>query len=102
MWHLDGNHKLICWRFVIHGGMDGFSRMIVFLQCSTNNSAPTVVDLFEDAFQQYGLPQKVRTDLGGENVDVLHLMHDVHNSPSVVITGSSTHNKRIERLWNDV
>ena len=102
VWHLDGNHKLIRWRFVIHGGVDGFSRMIVFLQCSTNNTAPTVVNLFKDAIQQYGLPQKVRTDLGGENVDVWHLMHDVHNSPSAVITGSSTHNERIERLWNDV
>ena len=31
------------WRFVIHGGIDGFSRMIVFLQCSTNNKPVTVL-----------------------------------------------------------
>ena len=98
VWHLDGNHKLIRWRFVIHGGVDGFSRMIVFLQCSTNNTAPTVAKLFEDAICQYGLPEKVRTDLGGENTDVWCLMSDTHNSPSAVITGSSTHNERIERL----
>ena len=102
VWHLDGNHKLIRWRFVIHGGVDGFSRMIVFIQCSTNNAAPTVAKLFEDAICQYGLPEKVRTDLGGENTDVWRLMSDTHNSPSAVITGSSTHNERIERLWNDV
>ena len=41
VWHLDGNHKLIRWQFVIHGGVDGLSRMIVFLQCSTNNAAHT-------------------------------------------------------------
>ena len=27
--HLDGNHKLISWRIVIHGGIDGFSRAVV-------------------------------------------------------------------------
>ena len=102
VWHLDGNHKLIRWRFVIHGGVDGFSQMIVFLQCCTNNTAPTVLTLFEDAIRQYGLPEKVRTDLGGENTDVWRLMSDIHNSSSAVITGSSTHNERIERLWNDV
>ena len=93
VWHLDGNHKLIRWQFVTHGVVDGFSRMIVFLQCSTDNTAPTVVKLFEDAICQYGLPEKVCTDLGGENTDVWCLMSDVHNSPSAVITGSSTHNK---------
>ena len=25
MWHVDGNHKLIRWWFVIHAGVDGFS-----------------------------------------------------------------------------
>ena len=24
-WHVDGNHKLIKWRFVVLGGIDGFS-----------------------------------------------------------------------------
>ena len=102
VWHLDGNHKLIRWRLVIHGGIDGYSRMIVYLQCSTNNTAATVLSSFTDAVQQYGLPDKVRTDLGGENVDVWQLMSEEHQSTSAVITGSSTHNERIERLWNDV
>ncbi|KAL1006950.1 hypothetical protein UPYG_G00079560, partial [Umbra pygmaea] len=25
LWHIDGNHKLIRWRIVIHGGIDGYS-----------------------------------------------------------------------------
>ena len=37
LWHLDGNHKLIRWRFVIHHYIDGFSRLITFCRCSTNN-----------------------------------------------------------------
>lgn len=32
--HIDGHHKLIRWRFVTHGGIDGFSRTIVYLRCS--------------------------------------------------------------------
>ena len=28
LWHLDGYHKLIRWRFVVHGGIDGYSRLI--------------------------------------------------------------------------
>ena len=28
IWHIDGNHKLIHFRLVIHAGVDGFSRAI--------------------------------------------------------------------------
>ena len=31
VWHIDGHHKLIKWRLVIHGGIDGYSRLITFL-----------------------------------------------------------------------
>ena len=42
LWHIDGHHSLIGWRFVIHGGgVDGYSGMIVYLQCSTNNKSLT-------------------------------------------------------------
>ncbi|KAI9523800.1 hypothetical protein NQZ68_024322 [Dissostichus eleginoides] len=41
LWHIDGNHKLIRWRFVVHGGIDGFSRLIVYLSAATNNRAAT-------------------------------------------------------------
>ena len=51
---------------------------------------------------KYGPPKKVRTDHGGENIDVWrHMIHE-HSSERCVITGSSTHNERIERLWRDV
>lgn len=35
LWYCDENHKLIRWRFVVHGGVDGFTRIPVFLACST-------------------------------------------------------------------
>ncbi len=55
---------------VVHGGIDGFSRFVVFLKCSTNNSSDTVLQLFSAAMREYGLPRQVRSDKGGENVKV--------------------------------
>ena len=98
LWHIDGNHKLIRWRIVLHHGIDGYSRMVVFAQFSTNNRAITVEDLFKAAIQQYGCPVRVRTDYGGENVGVWRHMVNVHGEDSrAVIAGSSVHNQRIER-----
>ncbi len=52
LWHVDGNHKLVRWRFVIHHGIDGFSRMVVFARCSSNNQ--TVYSLFLESLPKYG------------------------------------------------
>ena len=30
LWHLDGHHKLIRWKIITHGGIDGFSRLIMY------------------------------------------------------------------------
>ena len=49
-----------------------------------------------------GLPRKARTDHGGEIIQVWRCMMEAHSSDKCIITGSSTHNERIERLWRDV
>jgi len=54
LWHLDGHHSLVTWGFVIHGAIDGFLRLVTFLNCSTNNRSSTVADLFLNATQEYG------------------------------------------------
>ena len=59
VWHIDGNHKMIRWCLVIHRGIDGFSRLITFLQCHTNNNkSASVLTAFMNGVQQYGLPKK--------------------------------------------
>ena len=55
---------------MIHGGIDGFSRRIVFMELSTNNKAATVLEDFLQAAENHGLPSRVRGDHGIENVDV--------------------------------
>ena len=101
--HQDGNHKLIRWRFVIHGAIDGFSRVIVFLCCSTNNKAETVLQLFRGAVRTFGLPTRMRCDHSTENIEVARFMLNAQGvEGSHVLTGLSVHNQRIERLWVDV
>eukprot|EP00794_Sanderia_malayensis_P001015 gene1015-335_t len=105
LWHIDGNHKLIRWRLVFHGGIDGYTRMIVFVTCSNNNRAETVFTSFHGAVQQFGLPSRVRSDKGKENVDVAKYMltHPLRGpGRGSHITGRSVHNQRNERLWRDV
>ena len=72
--NIDGHHKLIRWRFVIHGAIDGYSRMIVYLHCSDNNWAYTVLELFEEVVEKNGLPSRVQFDMEIENVDAARFM----------------------------
>ena len=103
LWHIDSNLKLRHWRFVIHGGIDGYSRLIVYLRCGNNNRASTVLSLFRQSIVTWGLPSRVRADDGGENIAVGDLMIQYRgDGRGSFITGPSVHNTRIERLWREV
>ncbi len=73
------------------------------MKCSTDNAATTVYSKFMNAIQQYGLPSRVRSDFGGENILVArHMLQYRGLNRNSMITGSSTHNQRIERMWVDM
>ena len=90
---------------VIHGAIDGFSRVPVYLSCSNNNRAYSVLELFKEAVDCWGLPLKVCSDKGGENVGIsMFMLSHPHREPGrgSMILGKSVHNQRIERLWRDL
>ena len=81
--HIDPVHRVfdqirihwhIQWGIVIHGFIDGYSRLITGLRASDNNGAQTVLDLFLHATRQYGVPSRVRGDHGTENLYVAAFM----------------------------
>lgn len=91
------------WRIVIHGAIDGYSRLVVFLHASNNNRSSTVLSSFIRAVVSYGVPSRVRTDRGGENNAVCLMMNIFRGfDRGSALRGRSTHNQRIERLWGDL
>ena len=60
-------------------------------------------NLVLNATQVYGWPSRVRTDHGGENRQVWQLIEERRGpNRGSCLVGSSTHNRRIQRLWRDV
>ena len=97
--HINTNHKLICWNFVILDGIDGYSRLPVFLEVHENNRSSTMLNFFLNDVSEYGLPSRVRCDKVWKNVSVSECMLFVRGpGRGSCITGRSVHNQRIEVL----
>ena len=103
LWHLDTSHKLVCWYFIVFGAIDDFSRLPVVLDCTSSNKAIVVLNNFLKGVEEYGLPLRVHSDMGMENVFVADYMIEKRGKDrGSMITGKSTHNQRIDQLWRDV
>ena len=103
LWHIYTNHKLMKWCIIIFGAIDGYSRLSFSLECINNNKAATVLSCFLKGVETYGIPSRVRSDKGKENVRVAdYRIEKCSLERGSMITGPSTNNQRIERLWRDV
>ncbi|XP_034023532.1 uncharacterized protein LOC117507858 [Thalassophryne amazonica] len=101
--HIDTNHKLIRFGVIIFGGIDGFSRKILYLKAANNNKASTALEFFTAAVQRHGCPSRVKGDQGAENVDIARWMFKARGCDrGSFIAGKNVRNQRIERLWRDV
>lgn len=111
IWHIDGYDKLKPFGFCIHGGIDGYSRRIMWLEVGpTNNDPHITVQYFIDCIGQVnGFPSLVRSDCGTENVYIaatqryLSMSNRSNNMPSVnrgFLYGKSVANQRIEAWWS--
>nr|CAH0099254.1 unnamed protein product [Daphnia galeata] len=74
LWPIDGHHKFDKYGFIIHGAIDGYSKLILYIFLENNNNSETVVGIFEKSVEEWGYPVSVRSHLGGKNVLVADFM----------------------------
>ena len=108
VWHIDSYDKLKPCGIAINGRIDGFSRNVIWLEANTTNSDPRVIaDYYIKAVERKsGCPQRVRCDIGTENVHVEQMQkflrrnhNDELSGDKSFMYGKSTHNQRIEWFW---
>ncbi|XP_034457480.1 uncharacterized protein LOC117771348 [Hippoglossus hippoglossus] len=101
--HVNTSHKLNRYGIILFGGIDGFSRKILYLQAANNNKPSTALTLFLEAVARHGLPSRVRGEKSVENTDIARLMYKVagHGRGSFT-SGSREQNERIDGVWRDV
>lgn len=103
LWHADRHHSFINWGFVIHGAVDGFVRVVVYLKCAANNKSETVISLFQEDTLHFGIPSPLRSGKDGENVLLWSEMEArKERKRGSYIASSLVRNQRIERHWRYV
>ena len=101
LWHLDSYDKLKNYGFCINGCIDGFFRLVIWLNVYKTSSDPAVIAGYyiEAVSKKMGCPKLMRGDLGTENKTVELLQNFLSQNIKSFIYGTSQHNQRIERWW---
>ena len=95
---IDSHHIFIRSRLAMHGCIDSYSRLVIYLHCCNNNKAETVKAQFLQSISSFFWPKRPRSDHGMENIGVA-----LFGLPSKTFsTGLLVHNQNTELLWNDV
>ena len=93
VFHIDGHDKLKKRGFALHGGIDGFSRKVLWLNVSTTNNDPLVV-------ANYFFTVCKRLDRGNENIYCQDIHTFLIKTEDSYRYGSSVRNQKIEALWS--
>lgn len=104
LWLIDGNHKLNQWEFVVRGGIDGYSRIPVYLRVAITEQKPCS-PLSQKLFQTRACHRVFVLIVGEENMQVARFMIGYPGGGTgkgSFVMGRCVHNERIERLWRDV
>ena len=80
VWHIDGYVKLKPFGIAIRGGIDGFSRKIIWLEAyKTNSDQKVIAGYFMDAvINAGGCPARLRLDLATENGHMAEMQRFMH------------------------
>jgi len=91
-----------CRLWVVYRCIDGYSRRIQWLECSSSNhTAGLVANYFVSCVNAVGgYPSSVRTDCGTENVMIAVIKSAVVQSATAHVYGTSPGNQRIESWWS--
>lgn len=101
-WHVDGFDKLKPYGFGVSGCIDGYSRKLVWLECSFTNNNPTLIASFfiKAIEQEGGTAAHIRTDKGTENTFIAAIQCSLLNDEQSHSFGTSQSNQRIEQFWS--
>ena len=85
------------------GGYQWLQSSTFSLECIDNNKASTILSCFLKGVNTYGMPSRVRSSQGRENLSVADFMiGDRGAGRGSMLTVKSTHNQRIECFWRNV
>jgi hypothetical protein len=79
LYHCDGHEKMAkVYGIWVHGGIDGYSRFVLYMKATANKYPETVRDCYVAACNKYGWSRRTRWDKGTHSCmlighDDLHL-----------------------------
>jgi hypothetical protein len=77
--------------------------VLITIEVADNNRSSTVLEQFENGVAKFGLPSRAQSDHGMENFGVATYMLERRGlDRGSIITASSVHNCRVERVHIDV
>ena len=100
--------RLTAWLYT--PAVDGFSRLVLWLEPVTDRRAVTIWPFFAAAAAERGVPDQLVSDFGGENKLMAFgcwMWHEEQPPDERPVRAAhravgSVHNVRVERLWCDV